>query len=148
MDMHSGGGSKEPYAFIYIEAPVEEAKVIFYNRFGHSPERVTCSCCGEDYSIDEELDLLQATGYERNCDSTYVDEQGNEDPDAWVQGKGLSDGFKFMYVERTSTSKFNFGNTPHIPLSDYLKQDNNLVICKEDIKDSERLGELPSQGYV
>ena len=51
MDMHSGGGTKEgSFERIYIEAPEEEAHVIFYNRFGHSPSRVSCTCCGEDYS--------------------------------------------------------------------------------------------------
>jgi len=34
MDMHSGGRLKEdPYQFILIEAPENEAKVIFYNKF-------------------------------------------------------------------------------------------------------------------
>ena len=43
-DMASGGDTKEePYENIYIEAPEEEAKVIFYNRFGHNPERVSCT---------------------------------------------------------------------------------------------------------
>jgi len=51
MDMHSGGDLKEKWQYIYIEAPEEEAKVIFYNRFGHNPNRVTCTCCGKDYSI-------------------------------------------------------------------------------------------------
>ena len=39
-DMHSGGGQKEKFGHCYIEAPENEAKVIFYNRFGHNPERV------------------------------------------------------------------------------------------------------------
>ncbi|KKL21424.1 hypothetical protein LCGC14_2445590 [marine sediment metagenome] len=65
-DMHSGGGLKEaPYHYIYIEAPEEEAKVIFYNRFGHNPERVTCTCCGDDYSIGEEKTLAKLTEYHR-----------------------------------------------------------------------------------
>lgn len=67
MDMSSGGSTKEPpYEYIYIEAPEAEAKVIFYNRFGHNPERVTCTCCGEDYSISEEPSLAQASAYDRN----------------------------------------------------------------------------------
>lgn len=52
-DMSSGGGSKEPHEVILIEAPEDEAKVIFYNRFGHNPERISCACCGVDYSIYE-----------------------------------------------------------------------------------------------
>lgn len=53
-DMCSGGGIKEsPYEYIYIEAPEEQAKIIFYNKFGHNPERVSCTCCGSDYSISK-----------------------------------------------------------------------------------------------
>lgn len=65
MDMHSGGGSKEDQQYIYIEAPGREAVVIFYNRFGHNPHRVTCTCCGSDYSISESATLDEATQYER-----------------------------------------------------------------------------------
>lgn len=65
-DMHSGGGIKEkPYNKIYIEAPKDEAKIIFYNRFGHSPNRITCTCCGEDYSISESKTLEQASSFYR-----------------------------------------------------------------------------------
>lgn len=70
MDMHSGGGLKEKYAYIYIEASSNEAEVIFYNRFGHSPNRVTCTCCGEDYSVSESKTLCEATAYERGCSWT------------------------------------------------------------------------------
>lgn len=52
-DMHSGGGAKEDWEHIFIEAPEAEARVIFYNTFGHSPDRVTCTCCGQDYAVDE-----------------------------------------------------------------------------------------------
>lgn len=64
-DMSSGGGQKEEFHYCYIEAPEEEAKVIFYNRFGHSPERVSCTCCGEDYSISQSETLEEATKYHR-----------------------------------------------------------------------------------
>lgn len=66
-DMHSGGSQKEKWAKIYIEAPEEEAKIIFYNRFGHNPERVSCTCCGSDYSISSDEDLKQLSGYHRGC---------------------------------------------------------------------------------
>jgi hypothetical protein len=56
-DMHSGGPCKEPpYEEIFIEAPEAEARRVFYAKFGHNPDRVTCPCCGEDYAVyDDEL---------------------------------------------------------------------------------------------
>lgn len=74
MDMHSGGGSKEDYDKIYIELPEDKAKVFFYKMFGHNPERISCTCCGEDYSISEGEDLLTLTAYDRKC--TYSYEKG------------------------------------------------------------------------
>lgn len=121
-DMHSGGGTKEkPYEKIYIEAPEEEAKVIFYNRFGHNPERVSCTCCGEDYSISESDTLEQASGYHRNC--------------AWDKdAKG--------YIEKP-----NKYNDTFLTVEDYSKQEDVLIIPKSEIKDSERIGDVPSEGY-
>ncbi len=125
MDMHSGGGTKEePYEHIYIEAPEAEACVIFYNRFGHSPHCVSCTCCGNDYSVTEAESLEQATGYERGCASTnagYIEEPR----------KGFGG---FVYS--------------HTPLDAYLERGDVLVIRASDIKPSERVGEVPEQGYV
>ena len=53
-DCHSGGGTKEQWEKIFIEAPKDEAVTVFYNRFGHNPRRVSCTCCGPDYCIWEE----------------------------------------------------------------------------------------------
>lgn len=64
-DMHSGGGQKEQYSMIYIEAPQNEAISIFYSRFGHNPNRVSCTCCGDDYSVTEYATLEEATEYHR-----------------------------------------------------------------------------------
>lgn len=121
MDMHSGGGSKEKWQHIYIEADEKQAKVVFYNRFGHNPERVTCACCGDDYSISEYDSLEQATGYQRGCD--YQD--GN-------------------YVERQDGG----GYRPYQTLDAYLKTDSILVIYATDIKPEELIGEVPHQGYI
>lgn len=55
MDMHSGGGSKEKWENIFIEAPEEEAKI-----------------------ISEFKTLAEATAYARNCeysDRGYVEKQ-------------------------------------------------------------------------
>lgn len=124
MDMHSGGGTKEkPYENILIEAPMNEAKVIFYNRFGHSPERVTCTCCGEDYSINETETLEQATAYDRGCRYDEV---------------------KRNYVEEPSGDSFS----EYLTLEKYLKNPDVLVIPKSEIKESECKGEVPTQGYM
>ena len=68
MDMNSGGGNKEQWSYIFIEAPEKQAKIIFYNRFGHNPERVSCTCCGDDYSISESESIEQVTAYDRGCE--------------------------------------------------------------------------------
>ena len=67
MDMHSGGRLKKPpYQYIYIESDNEDqAKLIFFNRFGHNPERVSCTCCGEDYSISSGSGLMKLSQYDR-----------------------------------------------------------------------------------
>lgn len=53
-DMSSGGGHKEDFGVCYIEASTEEeAERVFYAKFGHSPDRVSCTCCGADYSVSE-----------------------------------------------------------------------------------------------
>ena len=62
-DTHSGGRAKEKAGIICIEAPIKEAKIIFYNRFGHSPDRITCTCCGPDYSISEHETFEEAAQY-------------------------------------------------------------------------------------
>jgi len=65
-DMHSGGGRKASHEHIYIEAPKEEATRVFYARFGHNPNRVSCTCCGEDYSISDDETFADLTHYQRN----------------------------------------------------------------------------------
>ena len=122
-DMHSGGGSKEPQDKIYIQAPEDEAKIIFYNLLGHNPERVSCTCCGEDYSISECESLQEATAYHRNC--------------AYENGG---------YVERPNREYGN--NRPLTKLEDYVKQDDVLVIYATDITPNDRIGEVPRQGYI
>lgn len=124
-DMHSGGSLKEKWHHIFIEAPIEEAKVIFYNRFGHNPERVTCTCCGDDYSLSESDSLEQATGYERGCG---YDKELNR------------------YVERPS--EHPVFKTKYIPLEEYVAREDILVIREIEILPSERTGSVPEQGYV
>lgn len=122
-DMHSGGGCKEaPYEDIYIEAPQYEAELVFYNRFGHNPHRITCTCCGPDYAIYENVNLAQATGYSRNCDYDKTSK---------------------CYVEK---SRYN--TKPVMTIEEYMSQPDVLVIKADTIAPHELKGELPQQGYV
>lgn len=134
MDMHSGGPQKEKYAHIYIEAPEEEAKVIFQNHFGHNPDRVSCTCCGPDYSITEYKTLREATAYDRGCASAYR--------------KG-SEGY---YLEKGEKPKRGFSVTqsfyPYMTLKKYLSQKQVLVLRKKDITPEERKGVLREEGFV
>lgn len=148
MDMHSGGRQKLDWAYIYIEAPDDTAKVIFYNRFGRNPERVTCTCCGEDYSISEESSLEQATGYERCCDYVYFDKDNKEhSQDEWYK-LPISErkDWEGRYVERKNT-RYSF-STEYKTIEEYIKNEDVLVIYEKDIKDEERYGDVPEEGYV
>jgi hypothetical protein len=148
-DMHSGGGTKvEPFEKIYIEAPESEAKIIFYNRFGRNPDRVTCTCCGGDYSTDESDTLEQASGFHRGCAYGYFNKDGEEcsDKEAWVVGKGLNEGYRSGYVERPCT-KYSF-NREYLTVDEYKNKKDVLIIYANEIKPEERKGELSAEGYV
>lgn len=144
-DMHSGGRLKEdPFHYIYIQAPESEARVIFYNRYGHNPARVTCTCCGADYSLRESNTLYEATGYHRKC-YTLVG-KGSVDLKKlyWEEDEPVPEGLRRDMKWRTPEQKPK-------PLAEFIKQDDVLVIFKEDITDEERKGDaddLPVQGYV
>lgn len=124
MDMHSGGDIKEgDYHYIYIQAAEDEAKVIFYNRFGHNPERVTCTCCGDDYSISTEQTLEQVTGFERGCENT---DEG--------------------YIE-VEAKKYKIH--AYVDLTTYMTETKGVLFIPDaDIKPDERIGSVPAQGYV
>lgn len=148
-DMHSGGGTKEhPYEKIYIEAPEQEAKVIFYNRFGHNPERVSCTCCGEDYAIDESETLEQASGYHRGCRYAYFRPDGSECPqsEGFVAGQGTPDGYTQGYIEEPSEKPYTFN--PYMTMDEYGDKEDVLIIREHEIKDGERKGDVPDEGYV
>lgn len=88
MDMHSGGKLKEKWQYIYIELPEGLAKGFFQEFFGHNPENITCTCCGEDYSISEDEALEQLSGYERGCN--YNENKYIESPYKY-SFKGIND---------------------------------------------------------
>jgi hypothetical protein len=155
LDMHSGGGCKEePYECIYIEADNEEqAEVIFYNRFGHSPHKVSCTCCGEDYSVSSHEFLSQLTGYHRNCKTLHHE----RDPNTGRYKDMSNDSYwrDHFYLEaneepaegyKVCTEFPRYGK--YISLEDYLKQKDILVIFNKDVREYEKQGEVPEQGYV
>lgn len=146
-DMHSGGGQKLDRGHIFIEAPKPEAEVIFQNRFKRNPNRVTCTCCGEDYSISEETSLEEATAFERGCAYVYrgPDGQEVEESEAWKSGKGILEGYKGGYEERGG-GRLQFRE--YTPLADYLAAGNVHVIRADEIKPEERQGSLRAEGYV
>ena len=119
-DMHSGGGCKEPpYDKIYIEAPESEATTIFYNRFGHNPERVTCTCCGEDYSITEYESLEDATACHRDC--AYIeDERGWHATEERLEGRYIELGDEIP--EGYKKSSLSSYRTNYLTLSAYIKK--------------------------
>ena len=151
-DMHSGGGTKEPpYYHIFIEAEEDEAKQVFYNRFGHNPDRISCTCCGEDYSITSKESLAQLTGYHRGCRSLEVPKDPkthllmNDDPVIKTH----------LYLEENEKIPKGYKlsqNYPlirkHIPLEKYCELSTILVIKSDEIKDEERIGDIPEQGYI
>jgi hypothetical protein len=135
MDRHSGGGLKEKWKYIYIEAPKDEARVIFYNRFRHSPDRITCTCCGNDYWYDEYKTLKEASAYDRNCRwkrGRYVEEQNPSN----------------MSIRKKCFTKSTDSWGLYMTLAQYLKRSDVHIIRKKNIKKSERVGEVPVQGYV
>lgn len=121
-DMHSGGSQKEKWSKGFIEAPEGEAVSVFYARFGHNPNRVTCTCCGEDYSISENETLAKATAFHRNCE--------------WDKVEG-------GYVERPRS---DYGE--YMTLDEYIASDDVMVIYASDITANERTREVPQEGYV
>lgn len=146
VDMNSGGGQKEKFSELYIQASEQEARIVFYNRFGHNPDRITCTCCGKDYSVSEEKDLIQATAYHRGCRFGYI-RNGREvsKTEGWKYSVGLIDGAEEHYFEEADPD-----NTyrKYLTLVEYLKREDVQVIYAEDIKSEERLGEIPEQDYI
>ena len=123
MDMHSGGGSKLKWDYIYIEAPAGRAEEIFEEKFDRNPHNVTCDCCGSDYSVQEEKTLEQATGYHRRCEydsklKKYVERQ-NTDMKEYYKGKEWKD-----YLKRNK----------HITIKEYEKQKNVLILRNKDLR--------------
>lgn len=117
-DMHSGGRAKEPYEYIYIEAPKDKAVEIFEATFGHHPFWIECECCGENYVVDEYESLERASAYERGCKPIYVDDKGN-------RFKSYKSGLTLIYLEESC----DYGK--YISMEDFLKNKDFLAIYAE-----------------
>lgn len=153
MDMLSGGVGKEKWDYIYIEAAEDEAKVIFYNRFGHNPDRVSCTCCGNDYSISSERTLQRLTACDRNCrnlepprgkNGLYKEVKNKW----WKEHYYLEPEEEAEAIRRGWSIDTRWSKGKHIPLAKYVKSEGIFVLYSKDIKAKERCGELPEQGYV
>ena len=149
-DMHSGGEQKLDWARIYIEAPESEAALIFQNAFDRNPHRVTCTCCGADYSLSESVSLAQASGYERGCrtiktprlpDGRY----NNDNKVLRERGHYLEDGESPPPGFEVDTA---FSHKPYVPLADYIKRPEVKVIPASEIRPEWREGELREEGFV
>lgn len=141
-DMHSGGGQKLEWGRIFIEAPEAEARSIFYGRFGRNPDRVTCTCCGADYSISEHLDLERGTAYERNCE--------------WVSDKKEHGGGHYLESQKEDNMQIRRSrNTPdestwglYMTLDAFIKSGKVKIIPASEISETERCIDVPEEGYV
>jgi hypothetical protein len=60
MDMHSGGGQKTKYEYVYIKGTEEEAKRTFEKVLGRDPDHASCPCCGSDFGAIEYTSLTTA----------------------------------------------------------------------------------------
>lgn len=148
-DMHSGGGTKlPPYERIYIEASEEEAKVIFWKRFERNPQRVTCTCCGEDYSISSHESLAQLTAFDRGCRCVET----KRDP---ATGLYLNDDPNVRYLEEGEEPPAGYGISrmsafrgAYRTLEEYAKDPTVLIIHASEIKPREGRGSVPEEGYV
>lgn len=61
-DLLSDRGRKTDFDDIIIEAPIEEAKRIFWEKFGFMADKISCECCGEDFDISEIADISAYQG--------------------------------------------------------------------------------------
>jgi len=118
-DMHSGGGTKiPPYEKIYIEAPLDDALRVFQSKFNENPYEVACECCGQNYSVSEYPDLLQASGYHRNC-------KWSNKENGYIEG----------------------GDKRYLTIEEYEKLPYVKIIRQRDIYPHELLHELPERPW-
>lgn len=52
-DLSSGGYQKEGFQKLAVNLSMDKAEKWFEETYGHDPYRMTCDCCGPDYSVYE-----------------------------------------------------------------------------------------------
>jgi len=62
-DMHSGGDAKTEWEVIVFEAKKKDAIKYANWKWGIHPDNVTCTCCGEDFSVSTYETLEQAVEF-------------------------------------------------------------------------------------
>ena len=67
-DAYAEGNLKfKEFSWIIVQAEQEKAIEMFKAFTNVDPQRVTCTCCGQHYSIREHDSVFQATAFERSC---------------------------------------------------------------------------------
>lgn len=152
-DTHSHGTQKEKWSKIYIEAPEDIARKVFFAKFQHNADRVSCTCCGPDYSVSEDDTFAEASAYHRNVPHAYnpknKDEYGDIEPGeslpkGWVWGESTLIKAKCQRFENG-----RFDDTMSVEY--YLRNGDCLFIDKKEVEDIlSQVGQvdIPRQGWV
>ncbi len=143
MDMHSGGRLKASHQWIVIEAPQALAELVFYNRFGHNPNRITCTCCGEDYSVSEHENSRDGIRYHWRWGSIYG-KRARKHSDVRVAA------LQAMAEQNDSPQEAENARIAIRRQKRALQwtRQNVLFIKHEDIQPHEKVGSVPVEGWV
>lgn len=154
-DMHSSGTTKvPPFNKIYIQAPKDIAERVFQAKFGRNPHRITCSCCGADYDVEDYATLEEASAYHRNCPWAAPNKpkdfasRSMQEQAVWNsthQGRYLEAGEKLP--RNWVMDRYNDGKHA-ITLKEYLTHKDVKVIYANEITEEEKKTELHEEGYV
>jgi len=67
-DAYADGKLKfKSFEWIIVEGKEKDALALFMDITNVDPKKVTCTCCGQHYSIREHDSVFQATAFERGC---------------------------------------------------------------------------------
>ena len=125
-DMFSGGCRKTEYSQVYIEADSEDqAEEIFEDRLNRNPNKVTCECCGNDFSITEYDSLEEATEFERKQRSVTLDDYLKRDDILVICKEKTMNNPETMH-ERFEAVSYAYLDFDNIPVADRLHPSDDL----------------------